>query len=79
MKKYYFTLLLYLILTVNLFSQTITSIDSVRINDSNGSPVNAGKAFTISGIVTSTNQFGSSGPGSIQDETAGISIYGSGY
>ncbi len=38
-----------------------------------------GESVTISGIVTSSNQFGTNGPASIQDETGAISIYGSGF
>ncbi len=79
MKKLYGVIAAVILLHAFLFSQTITTIDSVRINDSNGFPINNGKTFTISGIVTSTNQFGSNGPGSIQDITGGISIYGGGY
>ncbi len=79
MKKFNSILIIVLSITLELYSQTITSIDSVRINDKNGVPLNVGKTFTITGIITSTNQFGSSGPGSIQDETGGVALYGSGY
>jgi len=59
------------------YSQTITPISDLKSNDASGIPINNGKTFTVTGIVTSSNQFGNSGPGSIQDETAGISVYGS--
>ncbi len=54
-------------------------ISDIRINDSNGSPQLLGQTVTVSGIVTSSNQFGSAGPASIQDNTAGICVYGSGF
>ncbi len=51
-------------------------IADLRYNDANGVPVDTGQVFTIAGIVTSSNQFGNSGPGSVQDQTAGVCIYG---
>ncbi len=63
---------------LSIFSQS-TKISELRNNDSNGIPVDTGKVFTISGVVTSSNHFGYSGPGSIQDSTGGISIYGNGF
>lgn len=80
MKK--ISLLVFLIfcsLFVNISAQQSVPIITLRQNDSNGSPVNLGKQFTVSGIVTVSNNFGSSGPGAIEDTTAGISIYGSGF
>jgi HKD family nuclease len=59
-----------------LAAQTAVPISDLRLNDSNGEPVGNGQVFTISGIVTSSNQFGNSGPGSVQDATAGVCVYG---
>lgn len=60
-----------------LFSQTIVPISSVRNNDANGVSTSVGQTVTVTGIVTATTQFGSSGPGALQDATGGISFYGS--
>ncbi len=68
-----------IIINISLYSQTPVPISDLRYNDSNGVPVDTGKYFTISGVVTSANQFGNSGPGSVQDLTGAISIYGSGF
>ena len=74
----YSTAVLFFIIFINVFSQaqTIVPIADLRYNDANGVPIDTGQVFTISGIVTSANQFGNSGPGSIQDETAGVCVYG---
>ena len=64
-------------LSFNSYAQT--TIDSVRINDSNGIPLNISQTVTVTGIVTSTTQFGSGGPVSLQDQTAGIAVYGSSF
>uniref|UniRef100_A0A7V2ZJL1 phospholipase D n=1 Tax=Ignavibacterium album TaxID=591197 RepID=A0A7V2ZJL1_9BACT len=61
------------------FAQTVVPIADLRTNDSNGVPVDTGQVFTVTGIVTSANQFGANGPGSLQDATAGLSIFGSGF
>lgn len=60
-------------------AQTIVPISDLRYNDANGVPVDTGQVFTITGIVTSSNQFGNSGPGSVQDVTAGVCVYGPGF
>jgi len=67
------------ILIISIHSQTVTPIADLKNNDPNGIPLDTGQVFTITGVVTSSNQFGSNGPGSIQDITAGISIFGSGF
>ena len=74
MKKYSL-LLFFLFFTVG-FSQQLVTIDSLRYNDANGVPIDTGKIFKVTGIVTSSNQLGSSGPGTLQDETAGVFVYG---
>lgn len=61
-----------------LFSQSVP-IAEVRMNNSSGVPIMEGQLVTVAGIVTSSNQFGNNGPGSIQDETGGMSVYGSGF
>ncbi len=66
-----------LLFTTLVYSQT--PIADVRRNDANGSPQLLGQTVTVSGVVTSSNQFGSAGPASIQDNTAGICVYGSGF
>jgi phosphatidylserine/phosphatidylglycerophosphate/cardiolipin synthase-like enzyme len=60
-------------------AQTIVPISDLRYNDANGVPVDTGQVFTITGIVTSSNQFGNSGPGSVQDAAAGVCVYGPGF
>jgi len=74
----YFKAVLFSIILINSFAiaQTIVPIANLRYNDANGVPVDTGQVFTIAGIVTSSNQFGNSGPGSVQDETAGVCVYG---
>jgi phosphatidylserine/phosphatidylglycerophosphate/cardiolipin synthase-like enzyme len=70
-------IVLFLFFFFNSYAQT--TIDSVRINDSTGVPKNVNKIVTVTGVVTSTTQFGnySNGPASLQDSTAGIAVYGS--
>lgn len=60
-------------------AQTMVTIDSLRYNDANGVPIGMGQYFTTTGIVTSGNQFGNNGPGSIRDFSAGVSVYGSAF
>ncbi len=76
MKKI-FVLLLF-IANVTFLAQDV-SISSIRENDSNGEPKLAGQTFTVKGVVVASNQFGNNGPASIQDSSAGISIYGSAF
>lgn len=61
-----------------IYSQSVP-IAEIRENDANGVPIHLGEIFTVSGVVGSSNQFGSSGPGSIHDESAGISVFGNGF
>jgi phosphatidylserine/phosphatidylglycerophosphate/cardiolipin synthase-like enzyme len=77
----YKNLVLYLVFFFSAFSyaQNIEPISEIKHNDANGVPLDTGKVYTITGIVTSSNQFGTSGPGSIQDKTAGLSLYGSSF
>jgi phosphatidylserine/phosphatidylglycerophosphate/cardiolipin synthase-like enzyme len=64
---------------LNAIAYSQIPISEARINDSNGSPQLLGQSVTVSGMVTSSNQFGTSGPASIQDNTAGMCIYGQGF
>ncbi len=50
-------------------------ISEAKINDENGIGINLGDLVTLRGVVTVSNQFGS--PSYIQDNSGGISIYGS--
>lgn len=68
-----------LLLPAFLYSQTVVTIDSLRYNDANGVPIGMGQYFTTTGIVTSGNQFGNSGPAAIRDFGAGVSVYGSAF
>lgn len=77
--KYFISLLISIIFFSHYgFAQTVP-ISDLRYNDSNGVPIDTGQVVTIDGIVTSSNQFGNSGPGSVQDETAGVCVYGPGF
>ncbi len=78
--KYLIAFLLSVVLFNSITSaQDVVPIADIKNNDSNGVPLYTGKVFTVSGIVNSSNQFGNDGPGTVQDETAGISIFGSGF
>lgn len=67
-------------ISLSLFAQNIIPISNLRMNDANGLPVYMDSIVTVTGIVTVSNQFGSTGgPASIQDATAGISVYGSNF
>ncbi len=78
MRKTFYIIIAVLIIS-QTYAQTVTSIISLRENNQQGEPVHMGETFTVSGIVTSANQFGASGPATLQDNTAGISVYGSGF
>ncbi len=78
-KKFYMLLILASTITINLFAQTVVPIADIRENNSSGEPLLMDQTFTVKGVVTSSNQFGNSGPASIQDSSAGISIYGTAF
>jgi hypothetical protein len=78
MKIFKLIALLLSIATIS-YAQTLEPIINIRTNDLTGMPTRLGEVVTISGIVTASNQFGNSGPANIQDNTAGISIYGSSF
>lgn len=73
-----FVPVLLLLCSITLFSQPIP-IDSLRFNDSTGQAIKTGQLVTITGVVTASNQFGSNGPGAVQDDFAGVWIYGSSF
>lgn len=73
MKKFIIALLLWSSISI---AQTITPIADLKVNNSSGVPLGNGQVFTVEGIVTCSNQFGNAGPGAMQDETGGISVYG---
>jgi Family of unknown function (DUF5689)/Secretion system C-terminal sorting domain len=56
-------------------------IDSLRVNDSNGSPVRLNDTVNTTGIVTAVWELGTetSGPGAIQNDSVGISIVGNAF
>lgn len=70
---------LLLIITSIVTTQDITPIVNLRINDGSGIPAGNTQYFKVRGVVTASNHFGSSGPGSLQDETGGISVFGSSF
>ena len=78
MKKNYLLIFLFFFASI-LSAQTVVPIANLKNNNSSGIPIDTGQVFTIRGIVSASNQFGNSGPGSLQDETGGISVYGSGF
>lgn len=58
----------------------IVKVAELKGNLSNGLPNSLGRAnFVIRGTATVANQFGSSGPGYLQDSTGGIAVFGEGY
>ncbi len=71
--------LIVLFLLLTAFSYSQVPISDVRINDANGSPQMLGQTVTVTGLVTSSSQFGTSGAASIQDNTAGMCVYGTGF
>lgn len=52
-------------------------ITNVKVNDANGVMLRTGQLVTIRGIVTVANEFG--GPSYIQDNSAGLGIFGSSF
>lgn len=74
-----FKYLLWFLLLVPVHAQNIVPISDLRNNNANGVPIDTGQIFTVKGVVTSSNHFGTAGPGSIQDGTAAISVYGTSF
>jgi phosphatidylserine/phosphatidylglycerophosphate/cardiolipin synthase-like enzyme len=62
-----------------LHAQSVVPISTIKTNNADGIPVGNGQVFTISGIVTSSTQLGSAGPGTVQDATGAIAVYGSSF
>ncbi|HKB87640.1 MAG TPA: DUF5689 domain-containing protein, partial [Ignavibacteriaceae bacterium] len=63
-----------LFFTPFLYSQV--PISDIRANNPNGVPLDTGQVVTVTGVVTSSTQFGTAGAASIQDNTAGVCVYG---
>lgn len=59
------------------FAQTLVPISDMRDNNASGIPIGLDSNYTITGIITSTNQIGTSGPATIQDLTGGMAVYSS--
>lgn len=62
-----------LVFSACVFSQTVSTIASVRGNDATGAPIKVGQVITVSGVVSSSNQIGIT---AIDDGTAGMAIFG---
>ncbi|VAX28764.1 hypothetical protein MNBD_IGNAVI01-3189, partial [hydrothermal vent metagenome] len=56
-----------------------SNILALRENDTDGVPVLLDSIRTITGTVTASNHFGSFGPAFIQDNVAGVSLYGGNF
>jgi hypothetical protein len=56
-------------------------IDSLKVNDLNGSPIRLNDTVNTTGIVTAVLELGTgtSGPGAIQNDSVGISIFGNAF
>ncbi|MCX8014920.1 MAG: hypothetical protein N2748_02770, partial [candidate division WOR-3 bacterium] len=79
--KFKITLLSFIIgsvlLAVNILNAQVIPIRNIRQNNVNGVPLLLNQYVTFTGIVSVANQFGSSGPGYVFDNTGGVAIYGS--
>ncbi|MBU2447353.1 MAG: hypothetical protein KJ666_17510, partial [Bacteroidetes bacterium] len=75
MLRIFYSISFILVLFSISYSQ-FTPISSLRYNNANGVPVDTGKIFTVSGIVSVANEFNS--PSYMQDQSAGIAIYARG-
>jgi len=70
-------LLILTALAVALASAQMIPIDSVRLDRPDGVPADSGATVNITGVFSATSQFGGSGPAYVQDNTAGVAVYGS--
>lgn len=57
--------------------QEALSILALRENDASGVPLRKDQFLTVSAVVTVAADFGTTGPAYIQDDSAGIALYGS--
>jgi hypothetical protein len=55
------------------------SIITLRQNNKQGVPIYQDSVKAVTGVVTATTQFGRNGPAFIQDDEAGVGLYGSAY
>ncbi|MEO0077111.1 MAG: hypothetical protein ABIK19_05545 [candidate division WOR-3 bacterium] len=67
----------WLLFGTNYLNGQVIPIRDIRQNDANGVPLLLNQYVTFTGIVSVANQFGSSGPGYVFDNTGGVAIYGS--
>ncbi len=50
---------------------------ALRQNNVDGEPILDGSLVAVSGVITVSDEFGANGPGFLQDNTAGVSLFGS--
>lgn len=73
-------LIVLLIGCFQLFGQTAVSITQLHNNDANGAPLDTNTVFQVRAVVTAVKELGnSSGTGAVQDETGGMTVYGSSF
>ncbi len=67
--------------STGIISQAITPIDSLRINDVDGNSKMLNDTVNTTGIVTAVLELGTgtSGPGTIQNSNAAMSVYGTSF
>ncbi len=66
---------IFLLLVFSSSYAQVIPIREVRKNNANGVPLLLNQTVTITGIVSVANQFGSSGPAFVFDNTGGVAIY----
>ncbi|MCX6148951.1 MAG: phospholipase D-like domain-containing protein [Ignavibacteriales bacterium] len=72
-------LALFISLISILYSQDLVPIANLKNNNSNGIPIDLDKVFKVTGVVTSSNQLGTAGPATIQDNSGAMAVYGSSF
>ncbi len=71
-----FLVVLNLLFFCGISAQDVIPIINLHTNDSLGVSLLTEQTVKISGIITAAKNFGSSGPAFIQDNTGGVSVYG---
>ncbi|MEO0108252.1 MAG: hypothetical protein ABIK62_03660, partial [candidate division WOR-3 bacterium] len=66
-----------LLLLARLSAQPLVPVDSIRCFRPSGVPADSGLVVRVTGVFSATGQFGSWGPGFVQDNTAGVAVYDS--
>ncbi len=69
--------LIFLFVSITIYSQELIPIINLHYNDSLGISSLVNQTVKISGIITASKNFGASGPAFLQDNTGGVSVYGS--